>query len=128
MGDCRIVGRRRGRIVVIAALAAIGVVLALASPAAIAKPTQAGKGAAGPNTDPVRSWSLSDVNQGDGEVVRRSDFQQGGTLHKSIVVGSAAFDLQRPSPYDKLPTEGRSRACSRVPTVLGPPFWPRHRH
>ena len=105
MGDCGTVGRRRGRIVVIAAVVVIGVVLALASPAAIAKANHAGKGAAGANTDPVRSWSLSDVNQGDGEVVRRSHFQQGGTLHKSIVVGSKAFDLQRPSPYDKLPAD-----------------------
>lgn len=104
MRGYEMVRRSRGRALTAVTMAVLGVLLALASPAAIAKP-QAGPGAAGPNTDPVRSWSLSDVNQGDGEVLRRTDFQQGGTLHKSIVVGSAAFDLQRPSPYDKLPTD-----------------------
>ncbi len=92
--------RRLNRVPALVALATVGLLLALACPAAIARPAQAGPAAAAkPSGDPVRFWSLGRFDKGSGAVTVASDSLPDGTLRQSIEVAPATFDFQPPFPY-----------------------------
>jgi uncharacterized delta-60 repeat protein len=82
--------RRWARVLVLAGLAAVGAMLASVSPAAAAP------GASG---DPVRFWSVSQLQLGAGEVQVGSGAQAGGKLQESVDVGRVAFNLPLHAPY-----------------------------
>ena len=92
------------------ALATVGLLLALACPAAIAWPVQAGPAAAAkPSRDPVLFWSLGRFDKGSGAVTVASDSLPDGALRQSIEVAPATFDFQPPFPYSSfLPPEKAS--------------------
>lgn len=77
----------------------VGVLSALAGSAATARPVQAASRAAGPNTDPLRFWSVSKIVQGAGEVSVQSGAQLGGTLQQTAEVGRVAFNLPLEAPF-----------------------------
>jgi hypothetical protein len=58
--------RSRACVPAIVVAAAVGVLLALVSPATMARPAQPRSAAAAPNTNPVRFWSLGRFDHGDG--------------------------------------------------------------
>jgi hypothetical protein len=73
MRDNEMARGRWARVLTAVAVAGAGVLLAMASPAAIARPAQARPAAAGPNTDPVESWKLGRFDHGDGFVLVSSE-------------------------------------------------------
>jgi uncharacterized delta-60 repeat protein len=75
-------------------LAAIAAALLLAAPASA-------------NSDPVRLWSVSKVEQGVGAVPVQNGSQVGGELYKQVgPLGDVAFNLPLPSPYwENLPRD-----------------------
>ncbi len=74
-------------------LATFAVLLALAAPAAAAN-------------DPVRLWSVSEVQQGAGEVRVRGGSQVGGRLFETAELGNTVFNLPLGRPYwDSLPRD-----------------------
>src|SRR5262245_59973654 len=76
-------------------LAALVAFLVLAAPAAAA------------DSDPLRLWSVSKVEQGAGAVPVQSGSQVGGELYKQVgPLGTVAFNLGLPSPYwENLPRD-----------------------
>lgn len=118
MRDYEMARRRWARVLTIVAVAGAGVLLAMASPAAIARPAQAGSAAAGPNTDPVRFWSVSKVEQGIGKVQVSNGSQQGGFLHKDVDLGLAAFSEEPALPADRATASVLSTASGAQYHVL----------
>ena len=103
--------RRPNRVPALLALATVGLLLALACPAAIARPMQAGPAAAAkPSGDPVRFWSLGRFDRGAGAVTVASDSLPDGTLRQSIEVAPATFDFQPPFPYSSFLSPDKASA------------------
>ena len=84
--------RRLNRVPALLALATVGLLLALACPAAIAPPAQAGPAAATkPSGDPVRFWSVSKIEQAVGNVLVTRGAQAGGVLDKTVDLGPTSL-------------------------------------
>lgn len=115
--------RRLNRVPALVALATVGLLLALACPAAIARAAQASPAAAAkPSGDPVRFWSLGRFDRGSGAVTVASDSLPHGTLRQSIEVAPATFDFQPPFPYSSfLSPKKASAGVSRAPTAPNRP-------
>ena len=73
--------------------AALGALLLLAGPAVTAP---------GPNTSPVRLWSVSKVEQGAGELPVTNGTQVGGELLQTVDLGRVVFNLPLAQPYWEL--------------------------
>jgi len=82
--------RRSARVLVAVALAAVGTTLVFVSPAAAAP---------GRSGDPVRFWSVSQIQEGAGAVQAGSGAQAGGKLQESVDVGRLVFNLPLHAPY-----------------------------
>ena len=85
MRGYEVVPRRRARVVIVVALAAIGALLAFASSAAVAAPRPIGSA--------VRKWSVSKIEQGVGKVLVKRDVQTQGQLNQTFDLGPAAFNF-----------------------------------
>ncbi len=105
--------------------AALGALLVLAGPAVPAP---------GPDTSPVRLWSVSKVEQGAGELPVTNSAQVGGELLQTVDLGRVVFNLPLARPYwESLPRDRAfgalySSADGKHYSVLAqaPPPNPRH--
>src|SRR6476646_4471091 len=74
----------------LSAALAVGMLFALGSAAAIARPAPIGP-ASGPDGKPLRFYTLSRIDATTGKVTVADGAQQGGRLHKVVKIGRAAF-------------------------------------
>ena len=91
MRDYEINGRRWAHVLAIVGLAAVAALLAFAARAAAAP---------SPSGDPVRFWSVSQVQQGAGEVEVDHGAQVGGVLQKVDPLGPVAFNFRGTPLFD----------------------------
>src|SRR6478735_3138695 len=91
MRDYEINGRWWARVVAIVGLAAVAALLAFAARAAAAP---------SPSGDPVRFWSVSQIQQGAGEVEVDHGAQVGGVLQKVDPLGPVAFNFRGTPRFD----------------------------
>lgn len=109
--------RRWARVLTAVALAAVGALLAFVSPA-VAAPSSSG--------DPVRLWSVSQVQQGVGEVEVDHGAQAGGALKKVIDLGPVAFNFRGTDTFDRASGEvfssadGKDYNVAAVAPLLNP--------
>ena len=108
MRDHEVRRRRWARVLAVVGLAAVGALLAFVSPAAAAP---------SPSGGPVRFWSVSQIQQGAGEVPVDHGAQVGGALERVVDLGPVAFNLRGTPAFDRASGEVTSSADGKQYSV-----------